>query len=159
MTRRFVALGLLVGGVALALAGAAQAGEAQSIQASAAWIRVLPGNLPAGGYVNLHNSGNQAAALVAADSPAYAHVMLHESSSAGGVSRMSAVGSMVIPAHAGMQLAPGGYHLMLMQPKRPVAPGQAVTVTLHFADGSRLPVQFAARPANALDAGDSGAMH
>ncbi len=159
MTCRFLLRSLLAGSAALALAAAAHAGEAQSIQASAAWIRVLPGNLPAGGYVSLHNKGSRAAAVVAADSPAYAQVMLHESSSEGGMSRMSEVKSLAIPPHASMQLAPGGYHLMLMQARQPVTPGHVVTVTLHFADGSELPVQFATRPANALDAGDTGAMH
>jgi copper(I)-binding protein len=46
---------------------------------------------------------------------------------------------------------------MLMQPKQPVKPGDTVTLTLKFADGSTLATDFIARPANALDAGDAHA--
>jgi copper(I)-binding protein len=44
---------------------------------------------------------------------------------------------------------------MLMQPNAPVQPGDQVTLTLRFADGSTLASDFIARPANALDAGDA----
>jgi copper(I)-binding protein len=141
-----LAIALLFG---LAATGV-QASEASNVRASAAWIRVLPGDLPAGGYLTLQNAGAQPAVLVGADSPSYGMAMLHESSRAGGMSRMHMVEKLVIPAHGSRALAPGGYHLMLMHAKTPVAPGTTVRIALKFADGSSLPVDFAARPASAL---------
>lgn len=129
--------------------------EAQHVRASHAWIRTLPGTLPAGGYVVLENDADQPATLSQANSAMYASAMLHHSSTKGGVSRMTMVDALAIPAHGKIVLAPAGYHLMLMQPVSPVKPGDVVQVTLIFADGSRLPTDFIARPANALDDGSA----
>lgn len=143
------ALSLLLAG--LLGFGPAHAGTTARVAASHAWIRVLPGALPAGAYVVLHNGGDAPVALTGASSPAYGEAMLHESSDAGGVSRMHTVGALTIPAHGTQTLAPGGYHLMLMDAKHPVRPGDTVHITLKFGDGNTLPVDFIARPASALD--------
>ncbi|MGN6705205.1 MAG: copper chaperone PCu(A)C [Rhodanobacter sp.] len=134
----------------LSLAAGVHAAAADQVHASHAWIRVLPGTLPAGGYVTLENRGDQPVALTGARSAAYAQVMLHHSSTQGGMSRMTMVESLPIPAHGTVVLAPGGYHLMLMQPGAAVSPGSEVKLQLQFDDGSSLPVDFIARPANAL---------
>jgi copper(I)-binding protein len=143
----------------LLLAGGVHATAAEHIRASHAWIRVLPGNLPAGAYVTLHNDSAQPVALTGASSAAYAEVMLHHSSTAGGMSRMSMVDTLTVPAHGEAVLAPAGYHLMLMKAKTPVKPGDTVPLTLKFSDGSTLATDFAARPANAVDAGEPHAAH
>jgi copper(I)-binding protein len=150
------ALPLLLAG--LLLAGGAHAGEAEHIRASQAWLRVLPGDLPAGAYVTLENTGDQPASLRGASSASYASVMLHKSSTEGGMGRMSPVDDLVIPAHGKAQLSPGAYHLMLMKAAAPVKPGDKVELTLVFGDGSKLAVDFLARPANATDA-DASAEH
>lgn len=142
-------LSLLLAG--LLLAGGAHAAAADHVRASHAWIRVLPGALPAGAYVTLENDGDQPVALSGAESAVYADVMLHRSSTAGGMSRMSMVDSLEVPAHGKAVLAPASYHLMLMQPKAPVKAGDTVRLTLKFTDGSTLATDFVARPANALD--------
>lgn len=140
----------------LCLSAAAHADQASHIQASGGWIRVLPGALPAGAYVQLQNDDAQPVQLTGASSARYAQVMLHRSNTAAGMNHMSAVDALEIPAHGHAALAPGAYHLMLMQPVTPVRPGDTVTLQLTFADGSTLDTRFIARPANALDAGDTG---
>ena len=137
----------------LLLAGSAQAAQADHVRTRHAWLRVLPGDLPAGAYVTLENNGAQPVALSGASSTAYADVMLHESSSDGGMSRMAMVDSLTVPAHGKVALAPAGYHLMLTKALRPVKPGDSVRLNLKFADGSTLATDFVARPANAVDAG------
>ena len=134
----------------LCCAGAAHAAQADHVRASDAWIRVLPGSLPAAGYVTLYNDADQPALLQGASGNAYGSVMLHESATDTGMGRMRMVGQLPIPAHGQVALAPGGYHFMLMDAAAPVQPGQSVKLTLRFADGSTLAVDFAARPANAL---------
>ena len=146
-------LPLLLAG--MLLAGGACATQAEHIRVSQPWIRVLPGELPAGAYVTLENTGDQPASLRGASSTAYASVMLHKSSTEGGVGRMTSVGSLAIPAHGKAELSPGGYHLMLMKASAAVKPGDKVKLTLSFGDGSNLDAEFLARPANAADAGAS----
>lgn len=131
--------------------GLAHAGTTVHVAATHAWIRVLPGALPAGAYVVLRNDGDQPVALTGASTPAYGMAMLHRSTQSGGTSRMAMVDALPIPAHGTQALAPGGYHLMLMDAKQPVQPGDTVRITLKFGDGSTLPVDFLARPASALD--------
>ena len=141
-------------GVALLLAAAGSAAVAGSaatsaIRVSHAWIRVLPGDLPAAGYARLENRSDESVALVGARSGSYRRIMLHESLMSGGMSEMKRVSHLTIPAHGGAALAPGGYHLMLMNAVRPVKPGDEVAITLVFAGGSTRTVTFLAMPANA----------
>ena len=146
-------LPLLLAG--MLLAGGAYATEAEHIRVGQPWIRVLPGDLPAGAYVTLENTSDQPASLRGASSTAYASVMLHKSSTEGGMGRMTSVDSLAIPAHGKAELSPGGYHLMLMKAAAAVKPGDKVKLTLSFGDGSKLDTDFLARPANATDVGDS----
>lgn len=146
--KRYALLALLVTWVPLAT----QAAQASHISASHAWVRLLPGDLPAGGYVTLRNNGPAVSVIVSAHSPAYKTAMLHQTTlSANGMSSMAPLQRLSIPPHAKVALAPAGYHLMLQGATRPLKPGDTIDVTLDFADGSHLPVSFTARPANASD--------
>jgi copper(I)-binding protein len=135
-------------GVLLA-AGACAGDEDGGVAVTRAWVRWLPGDLPAGGYATIENHGAYDVRLTGADSPDYAMVMLHRSVSENGMEHMQAADAVDVPAHASAALAPGGYHLMLMRPRHAVAPGDTVHVRLHFADGSTIDAAFAVRPATA----------
>lgn len=134
---------------ALLLSVPVHADDAVHVQVEHAWIRLLPGSLPAGGYATLRNTGGKPIALTGASSAAYKHVMLHQSTTTDGVSHMSPVSKLVLPAHGKVSLAPGGYHLMLMHADHPLKPGDTVTLKLTFADNSTLDANFLVRPANA----------
>jgi copper(I)-binding protein len=47
-----------------------------------------------------------------------------------------------------LKFAPGGYHLMCMQPSADIKPGKTVSVTLTFANGSSVTAPFAVRSAS-----------
>ena len=49
-------------------------------------------------------------------------------------------GGITVPAGGSHELVPGGDHIMLMDLKRPLQPGEDVEVTVTFEDGSTLPV-------------------
>ena len=119
------------------------------IQASQAWIRWLPADLPSGGYVTLRNLRNEPHTLTSASSPDFGAVSLHQTRNVHGVSQMSPVDSIVIAAHGTLQFAPGGYHMMLMQPTHALHPGDHVPIILGFADGTSLQVSFEVRAADA----------
>lgn len=150
MMRIHACLGLIAVAMLATTPACAQSSQAAPpVTASHAWIRVMPGALPAGAYVTLENTGNTAIVLISASSPNYRAVMLHRSTFSNGMSHMHPVKQLTLPAHGTVTFAPGGYHLMLMHATHPVKPGDTVPITLHFADGRALLVQFAARPANA----------
>ncbi|TAM12883.1 MAG: copper chaperone PCu(A)C [Nevskiaceae bacterium] len=114
-----------------------------------AWVRLLPGTLPAAGYFTLVNDSARSATLTAATSPSWHMVMMHRSRGEHGEATMSMVGSVTVPPHGQVAFAPGGYHLMLEGAHAPLAAGGQATITLHFADTTTLPVEFALKPADA----------
>jgi copper(I)-binding protein len=130
----------------LAVLAAAPAWAGQ-VTVSNAWFRSLPGSLPAGGYFTLHNAGASALQLTGAESSACGMLMLHRSTSMNGMSKMEDVTSVPVPAGGSISFAPGGYHLMCMDPAAAMKPGGHVPVTLDFADGSKIAVAFAVRNA------------
>ena len=140
---------LLAALLGLAFTGPALAAQADHVKVEHAWIRQLPGDLPAASYADLVNEGDAPAVLRSASSPAFASVMLHQSSHEGGMNRMSMIDHLDIPAHGRVSLAPGGYHVMLMDPAKPLAVGQKVPLRFEFADGSTLEANFEVRAANA----------
>jgi hypothetical protein len=59
---------------------------------------------------------------------------------------MVAVQSIAIPAHASLDFASLGYHLMLEQARASIAPGQTLSLVLRFADGGMLRIAASVRP-------------
>jgi len=127
---------------------AASGSTAAAVTAHQAWIRLLPGTLPAAGYLQLTNSGADGVQLVGTHSTSFGNIELHSSLSPSGVARMRRVDKLTIPAGATVALKPRGYHLMLFRPAAGLQPGGQVPVTLEFSDGSRLSVPFTLRNAS-----------
>jgi copper(I)-binding protein len=136
--------------VALLLAsGATFATDTANVSVTNGWVRVLPGSLPAGGYLTFENGTDRALSIVGAESPDYTSAMIHRSSTEGGMGRMEMVDNVALPAKGQLTFSPGGYHVMLMQPKHAVKPGDKVSVTFTLSDGGKIPATLVARPANA----------
>jgi hypothetical protein len=131
--------------IALMLGALVHGANAPQVSASGAWIRWLPNGIPAAGYVTLRNSSNQVVTLVTASTPDYGAAMFHESRNQNGVQRMLPISSVRIESHSEVTFGPRGLHIMLMQPARSLKPGDHVLLTLRFADGSSLPVEFEVR--------------
>jgi copper(I)-binding protein len=123
----------------------AAAGTGLPIRVSDAWIRWLPAGLPGAGYLTLTNTGSRTCVLTGAQSADYADVSFHQTHDTGGMSGMTPVASVVVKPHESVRFAAGGLHLMLMQPKRPLHPGDRVVVSLRFSDGQTLDVPFEVR--------------
>jgi hypothetical protein len=131
--------------VALALP-AAIAGT-PAVRAENAWIRWLPANLPSAGYATLVNSGDRPEVLIGVSSPDYGEVSLHQNVTRDGTVEMRPVERIAINPHSSLRLAAAGYHMMLMQPKKALTPGDRVTITLRFLSGT-VTAQFEVRPAD-----------
>ena len=99
-----------------------------------AWARATPGGAKVGGgYLIIENKGAIPDKLIGGSSPAAAKVEVHEMATNNGVMTMRPVeNGLSIPAGQSVTLAPGGYHLMLMDLKGPLKKGDKVPVTLAF---------------------------
>jgi copper(I)-binding protein len=134
MMRRFVFA------VLFAFCLPAHAGDGAAV--SDAWLRYIPGGAPSAGYFTLTNRGDKPLSLVGAECPDFGMVMIHRTIERGGLSTMRPVHELKVAPGKSVEFAPGGYHLMLMRPRHPLRPGGRLPVTLRFADGSSLPVEF-----------------
>lgn len=121
---------------ALLLAACTPEPEGPALTFESSWIRAVPpGHGMTAGFGRLANHGAEDIELVSFGSPTWADVSLHRTELVDGVSRMREVKSLTVPAGGAVELAPGGYHLMLMMPSGPVAEGDSVTLTMAAADG------------------------
>lgn len=135
----------LVGTLLLVATSAAMA----QVQVQNAQLRLLPGDLPAAGYFTLTNTGSEPVVLNGAQSDVFDQIMIHRSIQENGMAKMQHIDQVQVPASGDLAFAPGGYHLMLMQRKKPLALGDQIAVTLQFANGQTLPVTFTAVPPGA----------
>lgn len=124
----------------------AGAAGAHAITATHAWVRWLPNNLPAAGYVTLANASDKDVDLTDVASPDYGSAMLHQTVSNGSATNMVMVDKATVPAHGTLTIAPVGYHIMLEEPTRKIAPGDTVHLKLKFSDGETLDTPFAVKP-------------
>ncbi|PRG05507.1 copper chaperone PCu(A)C [Burkholderia ambifaria] len=113
---------------------------ASPVQADACWIRTMPATVPSSGYFTLKNDGDKPVTLTSIDTPAFAMAMIHETQTAGSTAKMVHVDAVDVPAHGTVTFKPKSYHVMLEEPRQPVAPGAKVPFRLHFADGSTVSV-------------------
>jgi len=113
---------------------------ASTVQADACWIRTMPATVPSSGYFTLKNDGDKPITLTSIDTPAFGMAMIHETQTAGSTAKMVHVDAVDVPAHGTVTFKPKSYHVMLEEPRQPVAPGAKVPFRLHFADGSTVSV-------------------
>ena len=83
--------------------------------------------------------------LVAASSSGFESVMMHRTVVRDGMAGMEHLSQIALAPNASLIFAPGGNHLMLMNPKLALRAGDAVVVKLEFRGGPVLPVTFAVR--------------
>jgi periplasmic copper chaperone A len=116
---------------------------AAQIGVSNAWIpQAPPGVDMLAGYLTLKNTGDSAVNVLAAQSDRFRTVTVHQTVIENGVSRMRELHLFEIAAGQEVKFAPGGLHLMLMQPRSPVAPGDRIEITFLLSDGQRVPAMF-----------------
>lgn len=104
---------------------------------SDARIKNLPPSVPVrAGYMTIHNSAANSVSIVSVRSDAFASVEIHQSLMKDGMMHMEPAGELKVDAGATLQLAPGGLHLMMMQPLQPTRPGEEIEIFLQLHDGS-----------------------
>lgn len=127
------------------------------VKVDAAWARAsVPGQTGTGAFMKL--TAKDGAKLVGASSPAAGVTEVHEMKMEGDVMKMRAVPALDLPAGKTVELKPGGFHVMLLDLKAPLAVNTVVPLTLTFRDAKgveskqelKIPVSARA-PAGAMD--------
>jgi copper(I)-binding protein len=113
------------------------------------WTRATaPGAKVGAGYMKITSTAPDR--LVGASTPAAGRVELHVTSKEGEVMRMREVKAYDIPAKGGIELKPGGAHLMLVDLKAPLKEGTKVPVTLRFEKAGEVKVELQVRALGAV---------
>ena len=106
---------------------------AEPVSISHAWARATaPGQEVGAAYRSLKSPVDTT--LTAISSPAAESIEIHQMSMNKGVMEMRMMESLPLPAGKVVDLAPGGFHLMLFDLKKPLEVGEALTITLSLKD-------------------------
>ena len=117
-----------------------------AIRITDAWARETPeGALNGAVYLVIENDGAGADRLVEISTPRARTAHLHETRRDDGMARMRGIGTLEIPPHATVTLAPGGLHIMLMGLERPLVPGDTLPLRLRFLKAGEMEVAVAIR--------------
>ncbi|MEH6950478.1 copper chaperone PCu(A)C [Nitrobacter sp. NHB1] len=142
-------LRIMIGAVAIAALGVGASANAESVKAgdlviSQAWTRATPGGAKVGGgYLTIENKGATADKLLGGSTDAAGKLEVHQMSMNNGVMTMHPVeGGLTIEPGKTVKLAPGGYHLMLLDLKHPFKQGETVPVTLDFEKAGKVAVSL-----------------
>ncbi|HTO64174.1 MAG TPA: copper chaperone PCu(A)C [Bradyrhizobium sp.] len=118
--------------------------KAGDLVISQPWSRATPGGAKVGGgYLTIENKGGAPDRLVAATADIAGKVEIHEMAVKDGVMVMRPLekGLAIEPGKT-VKLAPGGYHVMLMDLKGPLKQGDKVPATLEFEKAGKVAVSF-----------------
>ena len=130
MTSRILALPALVGAVLLSVSAYAQ------VNVTDPWIRAtVPVQKSTGAFMQVQSAAP--ARLVEVRTEVAARTELHEMAMDGQVMRMRRVDGIELPAGRPVNLATGGYHVMLFGLKRQLKEGENVELTLVVQDAAK----------------------
>ncbi len=122
----------------------AQEIKAGDLVITQAWSRATPGGAKiAGGYLTIENKGATADRLIGGSADVAGKFEVHEMAMKDGVMTMRPLDKgLVIEPGKTVKLAPGGYHLMLMDLKSPLKQGDKLPVTLEFEKAGKVKLAF-----------------
>lgn len=128
------------------MGAAFHAAAQQPVEVSGAWIAETPPGVElTAGYMEIHNPGPGLVVLIDVSSQQFRDVQIHLSELKDGQAVMRLQESVEIPAGQTLSLRPGGYHLMLFDPDRPLRHGDTVLLRLDFSDGSSVSTNAAVK--------------
>jgi periplasmic copper chaperone A len=147
----------------LAAPSRAEEVKAGDLVITQAWSRATPGGAKVGGgYLTIENKGATPDRLIGGSADMAATVQVHEMTVSNGVMTMRPLDKgLTIEPGKTVKLAPGGYHLMLLDLKGQLKQGDKLPVTLEFERAGKVKLSFdvqgvgASAPADAGNAGSN----
>lgn len=144
--------------IAAAVSLAAQAAAAANVSVTDAWARAtMPGQPVSGAYMRIQSDAD--ARLVGVSSSVVPRVEVHEMNMDGGVMRMRELKSLDLPKGKTVSLEPGGYHIMLMNLKKPIAAGDVIPLALTVESGGKRQTVEVKAVARAMDMSGGAMQH
>jgi len=144
--------------IAAAASLVAQAAWAANISVTDAWARAtMPGQPVSGAYMQIQADAD--ARLLSVSSSVVPRVEVHEMNMDGGVMRMREVKSIELPKGKTVSLEPGGFHIMLMNLKKPIAAGDVIPLTLIVESGGKQQKVEVKAVARAMNMGGGAMQH
>jgi hypothetical protein len=109
------------------------------IEVQQAWVREAPpASRVLAGYMTIINTGDAPAEITGISSPDFARAELHHTRVEDGVASMLPLASIPVAPGGRVVLEPGGMHLMLFDPERPLKSGDTVRLEVKQSDGTTL---------------------
>jgi copper(I)-binding protein len=96
-------------------------------------------------YMILVNEGRSADLLVSVETDVAEVVELHETKMEGDVMKMGPIPNIQVPAGGSAKLEPGGMHMMLINLKQELTPGDKIPLTLQFEKSGLITVEAEVR--------------
>lgn len=132
MTLRSVT-GLVVLGLAAAWPAMAEPARTGAITIEQAWARATtPGAKTGAAYLVIRNDASQPERIVSLAAPVAGQAMTHETKRQGDIHTMTENTAPTVPARGSLTMEPGGLHVMLMDLKSGLKPGQEFPLTVTF---------------------------
>jgi copper(I)-binding protein len=158
---KYVATLTLIAGLLAASASAAHDYKVGTLHIEHPWTRATPkGAEVGGGYMKITNNGTQPDRLVGGSSTVAARFEVHEMSMDNGVMRMRPLkdGLEIKPGQT-VELAPGSFHIMLLDLKNPIKEGDRIKGTLVFEKAGPVDVDYVAVGIGGTPKGGSAPAH
>ena len=112
-----------------------------AVDVEAPWVREAPpASTVLAAYMLLNNTGDKPRTITRIDSPDFRDARIHRTVVEDGVAKMLPVEQLQLPASGNVTLEPGGLHLMLFDPQRPLRDGDSIILIIHASDGDSVTV-------------------
>ncbi len=118
----------------------------ETVRAEKAWVRPAQTGGTTAAYFDLVNESADTLHLTGVAGEAAESIQMHETIHEGGMASMREVSGVDVAPGATFHFEPGGSHIMLINVRRPLLPGLAVALTLHFSNRPDLVVEAAVKP-------------
>ena len=149
----------MLAAVAMAAPATAHEEKAGDVTIVHPWSRPAPQGQNGVIYLEIRNGGAADDRLIAVSTPLATKIELHRSTMEDGIHRMDKVESIVVPAGGGVELAPGGYHVMLVGLKFMLMAEETIPVTFSFERAGDITTGVAVETRGGADHSDAGHDH
>jgi copper(I)-binding protein len=117
-----------------------------AVQVRDPWVaEPVAGRRATAAYFVLENRGSDEVRLTRCETAAAEVTEIHRVTERGGMMSMGREDQVAVPARGRVSFEPGGYHVMLIDLRKPLAAGDRVALRLAFSDGRELVVDAPVR--------------
>ncbi len=118
----------------------------EKLTAEGAWVRQPPpGHTHVAAYMTLTNTGSQPINLTGVQSAEFDSAMIHETIYVKGQARMRHIPTLALAPGSTVRAKPGGVHVMLTGPKRPIDAERVVDLRFECDTGGALTISLPVR--------------